>query len=853
MDACLTTALTEITLAAGSYVSYAGAANILYYDSSTGVTYNLDAGWNKPYYLDPAQIPEHHSELGNGAAVLVPGLIAGVYTASERFGLFPLSKLLEPALYFATRGFKLPSDLAEEMRKNYNQRGLLRTKEGKYTFTNPKTRKVYKAGERFRQLKLGKFLKRLSRYGKEYFYRGPWAEEMVETVQRHEGYVTMEDMTQYKVTSPEPTSTLYQKHHVVTTGAELGGAELVEKLNLMQLAGIGGSTDSYLTNATKLFWLASITRLSSFVTFFAQEVPDGKQLLKDHLGINADYSYRKTKDSAEELWDKIASFEKMRNVNDVMRELLASVEMDVERHHRGSSGVVAVDGAGNVCSLSHGTDSDAWGTGLFVHGVSLPSSGIALKAQVKRTNSGKRIPSGFQPVIIFEKETRQLDEFGRRLRRDISAARKNRKSLASKRKGFSNHQSNWEEEPQKLVVFKTYNSVRSQFFHQSQRDKSEKRHQLGREEELADKFEEKEYPDVHSNFQADGMPFNEPSHERERTNLPTEVSGKLKSAMHSEPSILPTEEHEEFNVEKSHRHINKEANGESRLKSHTEPSIPPTEELEEFEKPHDPDLYRHKNTEVNDESKLPMHPEPPMLPTEELEEVEKPHPESHLHYHNEEESSNVSPSSVIIQEKEEREENEKEAEEREESKREESEREEEIIVRRQKTEGKDSQEKNIFNKEEVKEFPHLGIPDVWRSGSLLDREATSMLHSIPLVPVLALTSTGPSQSFVIPQYLTSILDSGLNPKVALEAPTFLSPSPHSFQQDIQVEKFTIEDHVLLDVTEFGQPVSEVDSQTTEELAGNGAALTVKDGRKMLGCAHPSKTGFAEGVSVLEGW
>ena len=142
---------------------------------------------------------------------------------------------------------------------------------------------------------------------------------------------------------------------------------------------------------------------------------------------------------------------------------------------------------------------------------------------------------------------------------------------------------------------------------------------------------------------------------------------------------------------------------------------------------------------------------------------------------------------------------------------------------------------------------------MWKSGSLPDREATSMLHSGPLVPVLALTSTGPSQSFVIPQYLTNILDSGMNPKAALEAPTFLTPSPHSFQQDIQVEKFTIEDHVLMDVTEFGQPVSEVDSQTTEEMAGNGAALTVKDGRKMLGCTHPSKAGFAEGVSALEGW
>ncbi|KAJ7385719.1 glutathione hydrolase [Desmophyllum pertusum] len=127
MDACLTTALTEIALAAGSHVSYAGVANILYYDSSTGDTYNLDAGWNKPYYIDPAQIPEHHSGLSNGASVLVPGFIAGVSTASETYGLLPLSKLLEPALYFAMKGFKLPSDLAEEIKKNYHQRSLLST------------------------------------------------------------------------------------------------------------------------------------------------------------------------------------------------------------------------------------------------------------------------------------------------------------------------------------------------------------------------------------------------------------------------------------------------------------------------------------------------------------------------------------------------------------------------------------------------------------------------------------------------------------------------------------------------------------------------------------------------------
>lgn len=131
---CIFFGLTEIVLAAGSHVSYAGATNILYYDSSTGDTYNLDAGWNKPYYIDPAQIPEHQSELGNGATVLVPGFIAGVSMASEKYGLLPLSKLLEPAQFFAMKGFKLPSDLAEKIRKHYNPRALLRTKEGMIDF-----------------------------------------------------------------------------------------------------------------------------------------------------------------------------------------------------------------------------------------------------------------------------------------------------------------------------------------------------------------------------------------------------------------------------------------------------------------------------------------------------------------------------------------------------------------------------------------------------------------------------------------------------------------------------------------------------------------------------------------------
>lgn len=618
---------------------------------------------------------------------------------------------------------------------------------------------------------MGKFLKRLSKYGKDYFYRGTWAEDMVETIQSHEGYVTMEDMTEYQVTSPEPASTLYQRYHVLTSGGEWGGAELVEKLNLMELAGIGGSTDSYLSNATKLFWLASITRLSSFISFFTHAVPDGKQLLKEHLGMDVDNSYRKTKDAAEELWDKIASPEKMRDVNEIMREMLASVEMNMEQHLHSSSGVVAVDSAGNVCSLVHGTDSGIWGTGLFVQGVSLPSAGIALKSLITETKSGKRVPSGLQPVIIFKEEPREFDGFGRRLRRDISIVKKSKKRLAVKKRGFSNRGHTEMEVPQKLVVLRTQNRVRSQRLDESlaqssDREKPQEHRQLEHSEKLAELTENEHSDNGHSDL-PDEVTFTRRTQERQRTEMLEEVKPQNKLSIHGERST---------------------------------PSI---EELEEYEDLHPTDPFA--------------------LKTPRSHQTGEEHPDI-----------TTNPTGAKQERKEE-----------------ESEFEEEITETEEPTEGEERQKEEATDKDESKEFPHLGIPDAWKSGTVMD-EVDESIFRAGLVPVLAMACNGPSHPLVIPQYLTNILDSGMNPKAALEAPTFLAPSPHSFQEDIQVEKYSIDENVLQDVNGFGQKLTEVEPQKAEEVAGTGVVVTLDSDRKMLGCAHPSKGGLAEGVRVLEG-
>ena len=102
----------EITLATGSYVLYAGATQILYYEKSSTRVFSINGGWNTPLHGDPSQIPKVHTTGNNGASVLVPGFIAGVVDAAQKFAKFPLETLFEPALFFSENGFKMSAKLA---------------------------------------------------------------------------------------------------------------------------------------------------------------------------------------------------------------------------------------------------------------------------------------------------------------------------------------------------------------------------------------------------------------------------------------------------------------------------------------------------------------------------------------------------------------------------------------------------------------------------------------------------------------------------------------------------------------------------------------------------------------------
>jgi len=312
-----------------------------------------------------------------------------------------LKTLFEPAQYFAENGFKLPIGLATSIEQYYNEITLLRTKQGQKIFTNPETDKPYTAGEVFKQPELAEFIRNVATSGKDYFYNGTWAEEMASLVEDQKGFITLDDMRRYQTSWETPLNLSYNGHDVFVSGNDWGGVELVEKLRLMELAGIGRTQgSSYLTNASEFFWLASIARFSYFISTFLNSNPRGLSILKQNFDL--DFSNRVSRDSAEAIWEKIGSAQKMKNVNEIIKRLFGG-----EKSIHGSDGIVAADKEGNICSMIHTINSQMWGTGLFVTGVALPHSGAIFKSFVTQTNPGARLATALQPVIAFEHSNEQ--------------------------------------------------------------------------------------------------------------------------------------------------------------------------------------------------------------------------------------------------------------------------------------------------------------------------------------------------------------------------------------------------------------------------------------------------------------
>ena len=168
----------------------------------------------------------------------VPGTVAGLLKALDKYGTLDRATVMAPAIRLARDGFSLPYALATDLNEAYQDFAAFPS--AKKYFTKGDSTKPYRAGERFVQEDLAETLVRIREQGTAGFYEGKTAELIAEQFAENGGLIDKQDLAEYEAVEREPVSTTYRGYEVHSMGPpSSGGVAIAQLLNAAERKPIG--------------------------------------------------------------------------------------------------------------------------------------------------------------------------------------------------------------------------------------------------------------------------------------------------------------------------------------------------------------------------------------------------------------------------------------------------------------------------------------------------------------------------------------------------------------------------------------------------------------------------------------
>ena len=382
-DAAVATALTQVEINLNSFVSYAGIAELVYYEAKTGKVYAMDAGW-APYAgeKDPASIPLAETVLlgaimppagaapAQGRQTLVPGFMAGMAAAHSRFGRLPFASLFEPAIWYAEHGVPASRRLMSYYPRE--KAVLSRTPEGRAYLAQGDEAQIG-PDRRIRTPEVAALLRHVARQGPGYMYRGPWAQRFVDQVRAAGGAATLEDLANYKVAWETPLSARFGDATVWAPGAGNNSAcAVLQSLALLDALG-GRKLAPYWRDADSFAAYTRAIKIAFAQAYMIQEDPENACPAR----LTAAYAQAEAPQ---------------------LPALVKGLEGGIGTGHHSAS-VVAIDRWGNVAALVHTINGEM--TALVVDGVPLGAPAAGLQSRIAATPPGGHVAGDMAPVIAL--------------------------------------------------------------------------------------------------------------------------------------------------------------------------------------------------------------------------------------------------------------------------------------------------------------------------------------------------------------------------------------------------------------------------------------------------------------------
>ena len=161
----------------------------------------------------------------------VPGSVAGLIYALKKYGKLSLAEVIQPAIDLARNGFILEYRLAKSL--EYETESFNKYESSKEVFT--KDGNAYSEGDLFKQNDLANTLDLIKNCGSDGFYSGKTADLIVNQINQQGGFITLEDLKNYKPIERTAITTDYKGYSVITMGPPSGGGvSLLQMLNILE-------------------------------------------------------------------------------------------------------------------------------------------------------------------------------------------------------------------------------------------------------------------------------------------------------------------------------------------------------------------------------------------------------------------------------------------------------------------------------------------------------------------------------------------------------------------------------------------------------------------------------------------
>jgi gamma-glutamyltranspeptidase/glutathione hydrolase len=213
-----------------------GGGGFMVYRSKTGETNTLDyrekgpAGASANMYLDSAGNVIPNMSLYTHKASGVPGSVDGMVQAHLKYGKLKWADLVQPAIELARNGFKVTKRLAADLNRNRDE--FKKLNPGKSYFMKEGE---WKEGDLLIQEDLAKTFEQIRDKGRDGFYDGLVADQLVAEMKNGDGLISKADLKNYHSVWRKAITGNYKGYKIITMPPpSSGGIALLQLLQSVE-------------------------------------------------------------------------------------------------------------------------------------------------------------------------------------------------------------------------------------------------------------------------------------------------------------------------------------------------------------------------------------------------------------------------------------------------------------------------------------------------------------------------------------------------------------------------------------------------------------------------------------------